>query len=98
MPRCCKKAHHLLRLLLITCEETFHTLRFFGGAVRGPARADYGDSEHRLFLPYHDLYFILKWLPKIVVDMGYAALQAAGVLVWANVGGLAGAVLLSVLS
>lgn len=30
--------------------------------------------------------------------MGYAALHAAGVLVWANVGGLAGAVLLSVLS
>lgn len=43
-------------------------------------------------------YFILKWVPKIVVDMGYPASQAAGVLVWANVGGLAGAVLLSVLS
>lgn len=43
-------------------------------------------------------YFILKWVPKIVVDMGYPAAQAAGVLVWANVGGLAGAVLLSVLS
>jgi benzoate transport len=43
-------------------------------------------------------YFIIKWLPKIVVDMGYPASQAAGVLVWANVGGLAGAVLLSVLS
>lgn len=43
-------------------------------------------------------YFILKWLPKIVVDMGYPASQAAGVLVWANVGGLSGAVLLSVLS
>nr|WP_315382155.1 MFS transporter [uncultured Sphingomonas sp.] len=43
-------------------------------------------------------YFILKWVPKIVVDMGYPASQAAGVLVWANVGGLAGAVLLSLLS
>lgn len=43
-------------------------------------------------------YFILKWVPKIVVDMGYPAAQAAGVLVWANVGGLAGAVLLSMLS
>lgn len=43
-------------------------------------------------------YFIIKWVPKIVVDMGYPASQAAGVLVWANVGGLAGAVLLSVLS
>ncbi len=35
-------------------------------------------------------YFILKWIPKIVVDMGFAASQAAGVLVWANVGGAIG--------
>ncbi|MDF0541061.1 MFS transporter [Sphingobium sp. H39-3-25] len=43
-------------------------------------------------------YFILKWIPKIVVDMGYAPAAAGGVLVWANVGGLLGALLLSVLS
>ncbi|WP_287889535.1 MFS transporter [Blastomonas sp.] len=43
-------------------------------------------------------YFILKWVPKIVVDMGYAASAAGGVLVWANVGGLIGALLLSALS
>ena len=43
-------------------------------------------------------YFILKWIPKIVVDMGYAPSAAGGVLVWANVGGLIGALLLSVLS
>jgi len=43
-------------------------------------------------------YFILKWIPKIVVDMGYQASAAGGVLVWANVGGLAGATLLSVLT
>ncbi len=43
-------------------------------------------------------YFILKWVPKIVVDMGYAPSAAGGVLVWANVGGLAGALLLSILS
>jgi len=35
-------------------------------------------------------YFILKWAPKIVVDLGYAPAQAAGVLVWANVGGAVG--------
>lgn len=43
-------------------------------------------------------YFVLKWIPKIVVDMGYAASAAGGVLVWANVGGLIGALLLSALS
>ena len=35
-------------------------------------------------------YSILKWAPKIVVDLGYAPAQAAGVLVWANVGGAVG--------
>jgi benzoate transport len=43
-------------------------------------------------------YFILKWIPKIVVDMGFAASAAGGVLVWANVGSLLGAVLLGFLS
>lgn len=35
-------------------------------------------------------YFILKWVPKIVVDMGFEANLAAGVLTWANVGGATG--------
>jgi benzoate transport len=43
-------------------------------------------------------YFILKWVPKIVVDLGHAPSAAGGVLVWANVGGLAGATLLSLLT
>ncbi len=43
-------------------------------------------------------YFILKWIPKIVVDMGHAASKAGDVLVWANVGGLAGATFLSLLT
>lgn len=43
-------------------------------------------------------YFILKWIPKIVVDMGYTAAYAGSVLVWANVGGLAGSMLLSALT
>jgi len=42
-------------------------------------------------------YFILKWVPKIVVDMGFAAASAAGVLVWANVGGATGGVVLGLL-
>lgn len=43
-------------------------------------------------------YYIIKWIPKIVVDMGYVASKAGDVLVWANVGGLLGAALLSVLT
>lgn len=38
-------------------------------------------------------YFLLKWTPKIVVDMGFAPSLAAGVLVWANVGGAVGGIL-----
>jgi benzoate transport len=43
-------------------------------------------------------YFILKWVPKIVVDMGFSPQAAGGVLVWANIGGLAGGLLFSLLS
>jgi benzoate transport len=43
-------------------------------------------------------YFILKWVPKTVVDMGFAASSAAGVLVWANVGGAAGGAVLGLLT
>jgi cyanate permease len=43
-------------------------------------------------------YFILKWVPKIVVDMGFSPAAAGGVLVWANVGGLVGGILFSLLS
>ena len=43
-------------------------------------------------------YFILKWVPKIVVDMGFAPSAAAGVLVWANVGGATGGAVLGLLA
>jgi benzoate transport len=35
-------------------------------------------------------YFILKWVPKIVVDLGFQPRAAAGVLTWLNVGGATG--------
>jgi benzoate transport len=35
-------------------------------------------------------YFIIKWVPKLVVDMGFAPKAAAGVLTWLNVGGATG--------
>ena len=50
------------------------------------------------FLHIMTLYFILKWIPKIVFDMGFEASMAGTVLVSANIGGLAGSVLLSLLS
>ncbi len=43
-------------------------------------------------------YFILKWVPKIVVDMGFAPSAAAGVLVWANAGGALGGAILGFLT
>jgi benzoate transport len=43
-------------------------------------------------------YYIIKWVPKIVVDMGFAASAAAGVLVWANVGGAVGGAVVGLLS
>lgn len=50
------------------------------------------------FLHITTFYFILKWVPKIVVDMGFQASSAAGVLVWANVGGMCGGAALGLLS
>lgn len=43
-------------------------------------------------------YFILKWVPKIVVDMGFASSSATRVLVWANVGGVIGGGLFGLLA
>lgn len=43
-------------------------------------------------------YFLLKWIPNIVADMGYEASSAGGVLVYANVGGACGAFLLGMLT
>jgi benzoate transport len=43
-------------------------------------------------------YFLMKWIPKVVTDMGFSPAMAGGVLVWANVGGAAGAVTLSLLT
>src|SRR5258708_34092953 len=50
------------------------------------------------FLHITAFYFILKWVPKIVVDMGFTPSSAAGVLVWANVGGATGGAMLGLVS
>jgi benzoate transport len=43
-------------------------------------------------------YFIIKWVPKLVVDMGFPPRAAAGVLTWANVGGAAGVVIFGLIA
>lgn len=50
------------------------------------------------FLHITTFYYIVKWLPKIVVDMGFTPSSAAGVLVWTNVGGATGGAVLGLLS
>jgi benzoate transport len=43
-------------------------------------------------------YYIIKWIPKLVVDMGFSPALSGSVLVWANVGGILGAALLGLLT
>jgi benzoate transport len=43
-------------------------------------------------------YYLIKWIPKLVADMGYSPALSGSVLVWANVGGVCGAVLLGLLA
>ena len=50
------------------------------------------------FLHVTSYYFVVKWVPKFVVDMGFAPAAAAGVLVWASVGGATGGMALGLLA
>jgi benzoate transport len=43
-------------------------------------------------------YFIIKWIPKIIVDLGFAASAAAGIVVWLNVGGATGGAVFGILT
>jgi benzoate transport len=42
------------------------------------------------FLHIVTFYYILKWVPKLVVNMGFSPSAAGGVLTWASVGGAIG--------
>lgn len=44
------------------------------------------------------LYFILKWVPNLVVQMGFASSSAAGVLTMASVGGALGCVFFGIMA
>jgi benzoate transport len=50
------------------------------------------------FMHIATFYFLMKWIPKLVADMGYSAQSAAEVLVWANVGGVGGSIAVSLLT
>lgn len=43
-------------------------------------------------------YYIIKWVPEIVVRMGFESSAAAGVLVWANAGGATGGAIFGLLT
>ncbi len=43
-------------------------------------------------------YFIVKWVPKIVVDLGFAPQAAASVLVWVSLGGAVGGALFGMIA
>jgi benzoate transport len=63
------------------------------GLIRTTALVTFGYFAHIM-----TFYFILKWSPKIVADMGFAASSAAQVLVWANVGGATGGAIFGLLA
>ena len=50
------------------------------------------------FLHITTFYYIIKWVPKILVDMGFAPSSAGNVLSWLNVGGATGGALVGLLS
>lgn len=50
------------------------------------------------FFQIMTFYFLMKWVPKIVTDYGFSPSSAGGVLVWANVGGASGSLLLGLLA
>jgi benzoate transport len=43
-------------------------------------------------------YFIIKWVPKIVVDMGFDLRTAAGMLTWVSIGGAIGGALFGLIA
>jgi benzoate transport len=50
------------------------------------------------FLHIMTFYFILKWTPKIVADMGFPPSSAGGILTWANFGGALGGAVFGLLT
>lgn len=43
-------------------------------------------------------YFVLKWVPKLAVDFRFSVSLAVQVLVWENIGGVIGSIILGLLT
>jgi benzoate transport len=50
------------------------------------------------FFHVMSFYYVAKWTPKIVVDMGFTQSQGSATLTWGNVGGMLGGALLGLLT
>jgi len=50
------------------------------------------------FLQITTYYFILKWVPRVVANMGFTASEAGNVLVFANIGGAVGGAVFGLLT
>lgn len=50
------------------------------------------------FLHMLSIYFMMKWLPTITVDLGHEAADGVAVLVWLNAGGLCGCITIALAS
>lgn len=78
----------------VDAQETFPWSTLFASSLRKTTAL----LTVAYFFHVMTFYFLLKWVPKIVSDMGFAAVSASGVLVWANVGGLGGSLLFSAMA
>ena len=50
------------------------------------------------FFHVMSFYYVAKWTPKIVVDMGFTQSQGSATLTWGNVGGMLGGLVLGLLT
>jgi MFS family permease len=50
------------------------------------------------FLQIFTYYFVLKWVPKVMVNLGFTQAEGAGVLTYANIGGVLGGIVLGLLA
>lgn len=81
---------------------TLHASSVSDADVMGLHRRDLARSTIELtvafFMHMMTFYFLMKWIPKLVVDMGHSAASGSVVLVWANLAGVVGSLVMSLLT